>query len=533
MTTLLPNVADTRHYFMHTDDSTSKKFPAEDFKKYLHLFLIDIIKLSSADNIQTFEEREAGYTHAMLNAYNYAFNDPLTDGLSPEIICGIHAQALAHQPNGHPGHLKNSPNFFTVGLAELRTPDGRIAQAINPNGSQQGFEEFLKFWFVDKQNPFHYIHFKPTKPSGQELFLYPFDSKRKKGLSVIFQQRQLLGVTSKTEDYSSNATGFNKLFASLLTNTEYKCFINILDNKLLPTSGNHLSIQKLMKKELKDLCNSYNEAVSKAGTNDEQILRIIVQHIKSFNQLHPFSDGNCRTFYILLNRLLAKHNLPLCLIIDPNRLEMLSTDEALEVVKKGQQDYLALMNNEIPSIVDTLNSTQLEIAVEPMELPAPPQAIDSFVAIIEENLLSLKSNNDDQNSKIGTHIEPQFSFLHQLNSEQHHHERLMTKAKKLCGDNEHFMPLLNAIDKKDYSLALRKASSVVNLPLLKLILSYQEKLKIDVNIPSSNGYTALDWVMKSNSPKKDIEEATVMLRKFEALSSDEITSNLSITKANF
>ncbi|WP_158618899.1 Fic family protein [Legionella qingyii] len=518
---------------MHTDNTTTKKFPVEDFKKYLHLFFIDIINLSQTNNIQAFENREAGYTKAMLNAYNYAFNDSLTDGLSPEIICGIHAQALAHQPNCHPGQLKNSPNFFTVGLAELRTPDGRILQPINPNGSQQGFEEFLKFWFVDKQNPFHYIHFKPTNLSGQEVFLYPFNSKLKKGLSVIFQQRQFFGVTSKTEDYFPNATGFNKLFASLLTNTEYKCFINILENKLLPASGNRLSIQKLMKKELKDLCNSYNEAVSKAGTNDEQILRIIVQHVKLLNQLHPFADGNCRTFYILLNRLLAKNNLPLCLIIDPNRLEMLSTDEALEVVKKGQKDYLALMNNEKPSIVDTLNSTQLEIDIEPMELPASPPAIDSFVAIIEENLLSLKSNNDDQNSKIGTHIEPQFSFLHQLNSEQYHHERLMTKAKKLCGDNENFIPLLNAIDKKDYSLALRKASSVVNLPLLKLILSYQEKLKIDVNLPSSNGYTALDWVMKSNSPKKDIEEATAMLRKFEALSSDEITNKISITKADF
>ena len=189
------------------------------------------------------------------------------------------------------------------------------------------------------------------------------------------------------------------------------------------------------------------------------------------------------------------------------------------------------MSNRIPKFVDTLNSTLLEIDVEAMELPAEPQSIDSFMAIIDANLLSLKMNNGPKSSFIGSTIEPQFSFLHNLNSAQYNHRQLMSKAKKLCRGNEYFIPLLNAIDKKDYSLALRKASAVVNLPLLKLILSYQEKLNIDVNVPSSNGFTALDWVIHSDSPQKDIEEATNILRKFGASSSDEIAMN-SITISN-
>lgn len=54
--------------------------------------------------------------------------------------------------------------------------------------------------------------------------------------------------------------------------------------------------------------------------------------------------------------------------------------------------------------------------------------------------------------------------------------------------------LNNAIQSRNYSLALRKVCSACDLDLIKVLLKYKNSLNIDVNAPSSNKFTAFDWV---------------------------------------
>lgn len=67
-------------------------------------------------------------------------------------------------------------------------------------------------------------------------------------------------------------------------------------------------------------------------------LRHIAELCQSLEQLHPFPDGNCRVFgVILLNHLLAREGLPLSMLEDPNILDGWSLDEVVEQIEKGQQ----------------------------------------------------------------------------------------------------------------------------------------------------------------------------------------------------
>ena len=72
-------------------------------------------------------------------------------------------------------------------------------------------------------------------------------------------------------------------------------------------------------------------------------LENIVTMIQKLERLHPFSDGNCRTFcMLLLNRELIRNKLPPCLLTNPNDFDGLSQSEMINEVLAGQNRYFAL-----------------------------------------------------------------------------------------------------------------------------------------------------------------------------------------------
>jgi prophage maintenance system killer protein len=71
-------------------------------------------------------------------------------------------------------------------------------------------------------------------------------------------------------------------------------------------------------------------------TPDEK-LHHIVRLCQQLERLHPFGDGNCRTFGILLiNNLLTRNGLPLTMMEDPNLLDAYSLAECVAKVREGQ-----------------------------------------------------------------------------------------------------------------------------------------------------------------------------------------------------
>jgi hypothetical protein len=84
------------------------------------------------------------------------------------------------------------------------------------------------------------------------------------------------------------------------------------------------------------------------------------------------------------------------------------------------------------------------------------------------------------------------------------HEELLSKAEKICAQKDEFSTFMAALQNKKYNLAFRKAVAVGSLPLVHMLEKYIAVLSINVNEPSSNGWTALDWLDDNKTLNKDI-----------------------------
>ena len=91
--------------------------------------------------------------------------------------------------------------------------------------------------------------------------------------------------------------------------------------------------------------------------NEEEKLKAILLFVQNLDQIHPFFDGNIRTFGILLlNKLLMDEGLYPCCFWDPNVLDCLSIQELIVKAREGQRRFLSLCEAET---LDQLIQTDL------------------------------------------------------------------------------------------------------------------------------------------------------------------------------
>lgn len=96
--------------------------------------------------------------------------------------------------------------------------------------------------------------------------------------------------------------------------------------------------------EMQHLINKYQRSIRKAKLPLEK-LGVIVQFIQSCERLHPFYDGNGRTFCtLLINFLLIKNGFPLVIMDNPNHFDTYSCPELVREVIKGMRTVLMLQN---------------------------------------------------------------------------------------------------------------------------------------------------------------------------------------------
>lgn len=79
-------------------------------------------------------------------------------------------------------------------------------------------------------------------------------------------------------------------------------------------------------------------------------------------------------------------------------------------------------------------------------------------------------------------------------------------AKKYCSHS-----LFYFLEKKEYSLALRKACASLNLELVQLLLKFKSRIILKLDQTSSNGFNALDWAMQSKTagPNSEYEKKMI------------------------
>lgn len=102
----------------------------------------------------------------------------------------------------------------------------------------------------------------------------------------------------------------------------------------LPPKRSHEEHTKI----IQDYIAEYQASLKKATTEDEK-LSTIINFIQSLEQLHPFSDGNCRTLImLLLNRELILNGFPRVMLTDPNRFDLYSVEELKKEIKEGWEN---------------------------------------------------------------------------------------------------------------------------------------------------------------------------------------------------
>lgn len=109
-------------------------------------------------------------------------------------------------------------------------------------------------------------------------------------------------------------------------------------------------------KELVAIIDNYYEKI-KCTADSEQIVLIIAETIQAYTRLHPFRDGNNRTFVnILLNRLLIENGLKPAIFSEPNVFEFQTPQELTEVINKAQQQFEAIVKNSRQTVFGYDNS---------------------------------------------------------------------------------------------------------------------------------------------------------------------------------
>lgn len=328
-------------------------------RNLIYLFLIDPSKLIIYNkNYADYEKEEPGYSLNLLKAYKKAWNTPINRKINHELLRSIHKEVLGHDLKREAGQYKNSSNFFEL-LANL-DGSGKMNRA-RPNTSLKGLSEFIETWMGDTGSKIHELKFRFLSKSIEYLVQHSFVLTRSKGKLVISSLhedddlREFMLGENKIEDYCPDQDFTRIKSAMEKTINPYTredinnqriviCTVDSMpDNLINPYNLSEKNIELL-----DNIFDSYNTAIIHAETPEEK-LKIIVKHVQRISQLHSFLDGNIRTCYILLNRLLKEEGLSLTLLLDPNRFDCFSVEELVNFVKEGQIYLQDVFSEKIPS----------------------------------------------------------------------------------------------------------------------------------------------------------------------------------------
>ena len=174
-----------------------------------------------------------------------------------------------------------------------------------------------------------------------------------------------------------------------------------------------------------------------------------------------------------------------------NLLDADTINECFDLDAFQCESYFLNPVNGEPITSDTADLANCGLAIflrKPLELLHKPESSSNQIEPLHKDFVKLSIFNEQTPSKLLLDIE-------QVN--------INTRDRA---------SFFESIREKNYSLALRKASAVGNLDLVKVILKYKQNLNININEPSAkNGYTALDWINENKAIEFITKERIISL----------------------
>jgi hypothetical protein len=268
-----------------------------------------------------YEQRQPGSLKAAFDGLALAITDLEDTALSVSFIKKLHFTCMSHVD-----HLKAG----TV-PGKIRKENQIVGFYMPPHTITAGGLYDL-FKFIEQQTQYkNPEHGSWIGPSIEDESV----GENTKGIKSIDRMRS---INHKKLDFIRdvyNCETLQQLAEKKHSEAQYNDF-----NHYIAPHSNKLS------QDLKNAVAKYNTDIKLAATQDQK-LETIVELVWTCDHIHPFMDGNIRTFaVILLTRLLLQNGFPPVTLLDPNVFDCFSKAELVDVLKQGIKNTLALIDGE-------------------------------------------------------------------------------------------------------------------------------------------------------------------------------------------
>lgn len=292
-----------------------------------------------------FERNEPGYLKGSGQGFASIF--ALSTPLTLSFIKNLHALAV--------GNVLNTNYEHNEGINEFRTTSFVSYRLVNSNTSRAGLYEFINAIASDTTE----LNELSILCNGEKCSF----KLNVKSLALIEQFSHeliappddvLQNVFIFVDSLDGEADNFHEvlpLIKKLISAKNRKQLVQYLKDEILSgkatfsqASTQHKDPNEVLNERMQSLIDVYQIQIS---VTEDPIMKLmaIINFIQSCEQLHPFRDGNCRTFcMLLLNHLLMKNGFPPAILDDPNKFDLCGRNELLHLVLDGMQNTLTLIN---------------------------------------------------------------------------------------------------------------------------------------------------------------------------------------------
>lgn len=339
----------------HFDESEFKQLTLRD------LFLLDSAWLQY--------ENEKGYTKGLYAAYQHIFD--FNQEINLDFIKNLHRLASTNvnntcytnaETNDVVGEFRNlTPSAYFPILEEHCSPSGLNEivdrSEINPSTSlylliQDEADERLCTVLINPNSlkeireNFHKLS-NPLIVKELEPYLQIPKDKEEAFCEAFKDGIILPGVLHKLSQKQSNKALSEVLYAIIDADPPMETMA-IFSGSLQPEK----TLEQL-NEMMVNLIQKYHLDIEKAQTPIDK-LRVIINFIQSAHHLHPFVDGNGRTFCILLlNHLLLRNGFPPTVSPNISFFSGYSNEKLVRQTIKGMQDSIDIMQGKAIHNIDT------------------------------------------------------------------------------------------------------------------------------------------------------------------------------------
>jgi prophage maintenance system killer protein len=460
---------------------------------FLYLFIWDLChQLNPQQSYELFCKKEPGYSSCWLQAYLSAFKSP-EKGITEALLKNIHRDAMSFNKTKLPGQYRATlppMSYRITPLIPNPEPGSSPIRVLHYNASEEGVTEFLEYW-LKKPSPTHTFCFEEAA-GGNRIYLYSANN-------IFYSWQETLQPQILAEE------DFKRKLSSELKNSIYNgLYIGNIDC-LRAYAPQKIAV--MFESYLRKIIHEYELDIQKSKTNDDKIYAIAA-HVRHISQLHPFNDGNVRTCYILINKLLREHDLSLTILMNPNRLECCSLQEIINNIKQGQKHFQQLLAH--PGGPITLSSPleplelfqRLQLTPRTLAKDVSPSLTQEFINLLRGvPIISSRSA-----PMIPPSVFPEGATL--ITPEGEIINRFLEKLKNITVGNKKYEPLFTTLSKNEYEKAFRQACADAPKSIIDVFLKFQPLLGFNVHEVPPSGQSA-NFRLSSNKMISDLERAAI------------------------